>query len=98
MIKYKSFISVQSVVAPFLETQKKLERRTRKAQRFLDGMSLSNPKNYNKGRAICILNPEGIPSHSPGLRLQPRVVRKKPFNPNGVAAIVSSKMPQPIQG
>jgi hypothetical protein len=66
MSKYKSFISVQSVVAAF-ETQKKLARTTRRARRFLDGMSLPNPKDDNKGQAICILNPDGIPSHSPGL-------------------------------
>jgi hypothetical protein len=64
MSKHKSFISVHSVVAA-LETQKKLAQST---PSFLEGMSLPNPKNYNKGQAIYILNPEGIPSHSPGLR------------------------------
>jgi hypothetical protein len=54
-------------VAAFLGTQKKLARSTRRARRFLEGMSLPNPKNDNKGRAICILNPDGIPSHSSGL-------------------------------
>jgi hypothetical protein len=58
---------MQSVVAAFFETQKKLARSTRRARRFLEGMSLPNPKNDNKGQAICILNPDGIPSHSPGL-------------------------------
>jgi hypothetical protein len=33
----------------------------------LDGMYLPNPKNCNKGKGICILNPEGIPAQSPGL-------------------------------
>jgi hypothetical protein len=30
-------------------------------------MSLPNPKNYNKEQGICILNPNGIPTQSPGL-------------------------------
>jgi hypothetical protein len=75
---------MQSVVAAFFETQKKLARSTRRARRFLKGMSLPNPKNDNKGQAICILNPDGIPSHSPGLRSQPRVPDIiNPSNPDG---------------
>jgi hypothetical protein len=76
MSKYKSFISVQSV-----DKKKIFARRTRSPRRLLDAMSLTNPKNCNKRRGICILNPKGIPSHSPGLRLQPRVPDKKNIQP-----------------
>jgi hypothetical protein len=85
MSKFKSFISVDSseaggkeiavlnLVANFgcglLGNAKETRTKAQRTRRFLDGMSLPNPKNCNKGRGLCNLNPDGIPSHSPGLPL-----------------------------
>jgi hypothetical protein len=60
---------VANLCCGLLWNTKKTRTKAQRARRFLEGMSLPNPKNYNKGQAICILNPEGIPSHSPGLPL-----------------------------
>jgi hypothetical protein len=42
---------------------------------------LAQSQKLQQGTGLCNLNPDGIPSHSPGLRTQPRVMDKKTIQP-----------------
>jgi hypothetical protein len=66
-------ITVLKLVANFgcnlLWNTKETRTKAQRTRRFLEGMSLPNPQNYGKGPGIGILNPNGIPTQSPGLRM-----------------------------